>query len=307
MFESALGFEILLIVGLILVNGIFAMSEIAVVSARKVRLQQRAEKGDAGARRALELIEHPTRFLSTVQIGITLVGVFAGAYGGASIAGQFDVYLERYPSIAAYSEEIALATVVASITFLSLVVGELVPKRIGLNHPERIASLVAGPMHTLSILASPGVRRVDDLAVHVGLHGRADQAGVSGRDRGHNGRHLSLGVHDRGDGGRGGAVDVLDLSLFRAAGNQANQGGGGDDTENASLQHSVISRSGLEGRAVCPVPSPHEKGNRQTKPGPVRHPREKLDDSSTFRVFWCTKPHKQQVSELFSKQQRGVH
>src|SRR5690606_19739960 len=136
---------------------VFAMSEIAVVSSRKTRLQQRADGGDAGARRALELVEHPTRFLSTVQIGITLVGVFAGAYGGASIAGQFDGYLERFPPIAPYSEEIALTIVVVVITLLSLVVGELVPKRIALNAPERIASLVAGPMHAVSVLATPFV------------------------------------------------------------------------------------------------------------------------------------------------------
>lgn len=145
MIEGRLGFEILLILALILVNGVFAMSEIAVVSSRKARLQHRADRGDAGARRALELAEHPTRFLSTVQIGITLVGVFAGAYGGASIAGQLDAYLERLPLIAAYSEEIALAAVVAAITFLSLVVGELVPKRLALNQPERIASGSRGP------------------------------------------------------------------------------------------------------------------------------------------------------------------
>lgn len=156
--DSSLGFQILLIVALILVNGVFAMSEIAVVSSRKSRLMQRAEAGDPGARRALELAEHPTRFLSTVQIGITLVGVFAGAYGGASIAGRVDTYLEIFPPIARYSEEIALAVVVAAITFLSLVVGELVPKRIGLNHPERIAARLAGPMHTLSILAAPLVK-----------------------------------------------------------------------------------------------------------------------------------------------------
>jgi len=158
MIDSNLGFELLLILLLIVCNGVFAMSEIAVVSSRTTRLQQRAAEGDAGARRALELAEHPTRFLSTVQIGITLVGVFAGAYGGARIAGYFDAYLERFPAIAAYSEEIALALVVAGITFLSLVVGELVPKRIALNHPERIASRVAGPMHVISVLATPFVK-----------------------------------------------------------------------------------------------------------------------------------------------------
>ena len=134
MFGSSMTFEIMLILGLVLVNGVFAMSEIAVVSSRKSRLQQRASGGDAGARRAIELAEDPSRFLSTVQIGITLVGVFAGAYGGASIAGRLDGYLEGFPAIAPYSEGLALFTVVAAITFLSLVVGELVPKRIALNH-----------------------------------------------------------------------------------------------------------------------------------------------------------------------------
>ena len=156
--EGSIGFEILLILLLIVANGVFAMSELAVVSARKTRLQQRAESGDAGARRALELAEHPNRFLSTVQIGITLVGIFAGAYGGATLAGQLAGYLERFAPVAPYSEEIALVVVVASITYLSLVVGELVPKRIALTHPERIAARVAGPMYRLSILAGPLVR-----------------------------------------------------------------------------------------------------------------------------------------------------
>jgi putative hemolysin len=154
----SLGFEILLIVVLVLVNGVFAMSEIAVVSSRRTRLQQRAEAGDAGASRALALAEHPTRFLSTVQIGITLVGVFAGAYGGASIARKLEVHFQRIASLAPYAEEISLALVVAAITFLSLVVGELVPKRIALTRPEAIASVIARPMHALSILSSPLVK-----------------------------------------------------------------------------------------------------------------------------------------------------
>lgn len=155
MSDSGIGLQALFILILILANGVFAMSEIAVVSARKTRLQQRAEEGDAKARCALELAEHPNRFLATVQIGITLVGIFAGAYGGATIAGVLDGYLERFPAIAPYSEEIALGGVVLVITYLSLVVGELVPKRIALTHPERIASVIAGPMHTLSVIASP--------------------------------------------------------------------------------------------------------------------------------------------------------
>jgi len=158
MIQSSLAFEILLILLLILANGLFSMSEIAVVSARKVRLRERADAGDAGARRALELAEHPTRFLSTVQIGITLVGVFTGAYGGASIAGQLDGYLEHFPGIAPYSEELALGIVVAILTFLSLVIGELVPKSVALTDPERIASWVAGPMGTVSTLAAPLVK-----------------------------------------------------------------------------------------------------------------------------------------------------
>jgi putative hemolysin len=158
MIKGSLGFEVLLILALIILNGVFAMSEIAIVSSRKTRLQHRAYAGSTGARRALELSENPTRFLSTVQIGITLVGVFAGAYGGASIAGQVDDHLKHIRPIAAYSEEIALTAVVAAITYLSLVVGELVPKRIALNHPERIASLIAGPMHLISIAATPLVK-----------------------------------------------------------------------------------------------------------------------------------------------------
>ena len=155
---GSIGVEILIVLLLILINGVFAMAEIAVVSARKTRLQQQADEGSAGARRALELTEHPNRFLSTVQIGITLVGILAGAYGGATLARQLDDYLEHFAALALYSEEISLTLVVAAITYLSLVVGELVPKRIGLNSPERIASLVAGPMHALSIAASPVVR-----------------------------------------------------------------------------------------------------------------------------------------------------
>lgn len=150
--------EILLILLMIVANGIFAMSEIAVVSARRARLQGRAEQGDAGARRALELAEHPTRFLSTVQIGITLVGIFAGAYGGATIARQLDESLRRVAPLAPYSQEISLTVVVVVITYLSLVIGELVPKRIAMMNPERVASLVAGPMNTISIIAAPLVK-----------------------------------------------------------------------------------------------------------------------------------------------------
>ena len=147
--------EIVLIVLLLVLNGVFAMSEIAVVSARKARLQKRAEDGSIGARRALELAENPNRFLATVQVGITLVGILAGAFGGATIADTLALSIARAPALAPYAEAIALGVVVLAITYLSLVIGELVPKRIGLNAPERIAAAVAGPMRVLSTVASP--------------------------------------------------------------------------------------------------------------------------------------------------------
>jgi putative hemolysin len=147
--------EVLLIACLLVLNGLLAMSEIAIVSARKARLRQRADNGDQGAAAALALSEEPARFLSTVQVGITLVGILAGAFGGATIAEQIGVALQTYPLIAAYGEAIGLGVVVLGITYLSLIVGELVPKRIGLNNPERIASRVARPMRLLSIAAGP--------------------------------------------------------------------------------------------------------------------------------------------------------
>jgi putative hemolysin len=155
---SAIVIESLLIILLVIINGVLAMSEMAVVSARKVRLQQRAEKGDAGACVALELANAPSRFLSTVQIGITLVGIFAGAFGGATIAAELDARLEQIPGLAPYSEAIALVAVVAAITYLSLIIGELVPKRLALNNPEGIAAKIARPMRRLSVIASPVVR-----------------------------------------------------------------------------------------------------------------------------------------------------
>jgi len=149
--------ELLLIVALMIANGVFAMTEIAVVSARKPRLQNLARRGSRRAAAALRLAENPDRFLSTVQIGITLIGVLAGAFGGATIANQIDEYLERIPSLAAYSETIGVGSVVLGITYLSLVIGELVPKRLALNAPEKIAVAFAPAMHTLSRLAAPAV------------------------------------------------------------------------------------------------------------------------------------------------------
>src|ERR671923_2692948 len=124
-----IGFEILVIILLIMANGLFAMSEIAVVAARKSRLQHRAEKGDAKAKAALELANQPNQFLSTVQIGITLVGILAGAFGGRTLANEITRYLNTIPILSHYSESIALGAVVICITYLSVVFGELVPKR----------------------------------------------------------------------------------------------------------------------------------------------------------------------------------
>lgn len=151
-------FEITIILLLLILNGIFAMSEIAVVSARPIRLQQMAQRGNRGAAVALELSNNPNRFLSTVQVGITLVGIFAGAFGGANIAGELAVPLSELPRLGRYADMLSLIIVVGTITFLSVVVGELVPKRIALGNAEQIAALVSRPMRSLSIIATPVVR-----------------------------------------------------------------------------------------------------------------------------------------------------
>jgi putative hemolysin len=150
-------FEALVILLLIILNGLFAMSEIAVVSARKTRLQQWANEGNPRARIALELANTPNQFLATVQIGITLVGILTGAFGGATLASELALRLEDIPVLAPYSRPISLAVVVLPITYLSLIVGELAPKRLALNSPERIASAVASSMRALAHLASPVV------------------------------------------------------------------------------------------------------------------------------------------------------
>jgi putative hemolysin len=133
------------------------MSEIAVVSSRKPRLQHLADEGHAGARRALALAESPDRFFATVQVGITLVGILTGAFGGATLASKLAFTVARVPLLEPYAHAVALAVVVLGITYLSLIVGELVPKRIGMQHPERIASRVAGPMATLARIGAPAV------------------------------------------------------------------------------------------------------------------------------------------------------
>jgi putative hemolysin len=147
--------ELAVIAFLIVLNGLFAMSELALVSARRVRLQRWAAQGNAAARSALRLMAEPTRFLSTVQIGITLVGIFAGAYGSATFADPLSAAIATVPILTEVAEEMAIALVVVAITYLSLIIGELVPKRIAMSHPDRIAAWVARPMSALATMAGP--------------------------------------------------------------------------------------------------------------------------------------------------------
>jgi putative hemolysin len=150
-----MGLEILIILLLIIVNGVFAMAEMAVVGARKSRLEEWADKGNARAKAALELAQAPNQFLLTVQVGITLTGILAGVFVGRIVADQIAAYLATIPGVEPYSPAIALALVVIVITYLFLFVGELVPKRLALRHAERIAAAVARPMRALTAISSP--------------------------------------------------------------------------------------------------------------------------------------------------------
>lgn len=153
-----IGTEILVILLLIIINGILAMSEAALLASRKAKLQQAANEGDKTAKATLDLLKSPNIFLSTIQIGITLIGVLAGAVGGASIAESLGASMKNLPYIGEYSDSIALGFVVVAITVLTIWLGELVPKRLGIHSPERIASVVAGPMVFISTIFSPLVR-----------------------------------------------------------------------------------------------------------------------------------------------------
>lgn len=149
------GWEIFFIFVLVLANGVFALAEIAVVSARKTRLQQWANEGDIKAAKALELASQPKRFLATIQVGITLVGTLAGAYGGAQLAERLALTLPVLPYFDHYREGIALALVVLAVTYLQVVLGELAPKAIALAHGEKLARQVAMPMAWLSRVGGP--------------------------------------------------------------------------------------------------------------------------------------------------------
>jgi putative hemolysin len=150
--------EILIILLLMILNGLFAMSEMAVIFSRKARLQQWAREGNSRAQTALDLAENPNRFLSTIQVGITLIGILAGAFGGTTVARSLEVYLQGVPFLKGYSKPLSLGIVVLALTYISIVIGELVPKRLALNNAERIASVMAGPLRWVSKVTHPVVQ-----------------------------------------------------------------------------------------------------------------------------------------------------
>ncbi|WP_081621314.1 hemolysin family protein [Flavobacterium rivuli] len=147
--------EIAIIFFLILLNGVFSMSEIALISARKSRLETAAKKGNPSAQAALDLANSPNKFLSTVQIGITLIGILTGIYSGDKVTDDVKIFVEGFPVLKPYADNISVGIVVVILTFFSLVLGELLPKRIGLNFPETIAKMVALPMKYISIVTAP--------------------------------------------------------------------------------------------------------------------------------------------------------
>lgn len=149
--------EILLIFILILINGVFSMAEIALVSSRKMRLESAAKRGDKSAKIALETLQSPNRFLSTVQIGITLIGILTGIVSGENITNDIQAFFTQYAATKPYAHTLSVTVVVGSLTFFSLVLGELVPKRIGLANPEGIAKMMARPMKLISQITSPFV------------------------------------------------------------------------------------------------------------------------------------------------------
>ena len=149
--------EILIILGLVLLNGIFSMSEMSLVSSRKFKLESQKKKGNNGAKTALELSKNPTKFLSTVQIGITLIGILLGVYSGENLKSDVTEFLISFEPIKDYASNIATGIIVVFVTYLSIVLGELLPKRLGMTYPEPIAILLAKPMKFLSIITSPFV------------------------------------------------------------------------------------------------------------------------------------------------------
>lgn len=171
--------DVVIILALILLNGVFSMSELAVVSAKRMRLERMADEGRRGAGTALDLHDDPSRFLSTVQVGITLIGIFNGAFGEASLTARLTPTLATMGVPDAYARPVALAVVVAGITFFSIVLGELVPKRIAMLYPETMAALIARPLHVVARLAHPFVRLLamttDAIMRLLGMHHHKDE------------------------------------------------------------------------------------------------------------------------------------
>ncbi|MBR4088355.1 MAG: DUF21 domain-containing protein, partial [Bacteroidales bacterium] len=149
--------EFLIIIGLILFNGILSMSEMSIVSSRKSRLELEAKKGSVSARKALDLSNNPDNFLSTIQIGITLIGILTGLFSGEAFAADLAKYVEKIPYIGEYAFGISETVIVVVVTYLTLIFGELVPKRIGLVKAEGVAKVIAQPMGMLSRIAYPFV------------------------------------------------------------------------------------------------------------------------------------------------------
>ncbi|MEY3983832.1 MAG: hypothetical protein RL160_1391, partial [Bacteroidota bacterium] len=147
--------ELIIIIALVLLNGVFAMSELSLVSSRRFKLEHARKKGSSGAKAALELADRPTRFLSTVQIGITLIGILLGVYSGDKLTDDVTAFLSGYESLKPYAQSLAVIIIVVFITYLSIVLGELFPKRLGMTFPEPIAIRIARPMKAISVLTMP--------------------------------------------------------------------------------------------------------------------------------------------------------
>jgi putative hemolysin len=171
--------DVVIILALILLNGVFSMSELAVVSAKRLRLEKMADEGRRGAGTALGLHDDPSRFLSTVQVGITLIGIFNGAFGEASLTTRLTPLLANIGVPDGYARPVALAIVVAGVTFFSIVLGELVPKRIAILYPETTAAAIARPLQFMARLAHPFVRLLamttDGIMRLLGMHRHKDE------------------------------------------------------------------------------------------------------------------------------------
>ena len=201
--------EILIILGLILINGLFSMFEMALVSSKKVRLESAARTGSKGARAALNLYLPPTYFLSTVQIGITLIGLLTGIFSGENLTGDLEAYLMSVPWAEPIADELAIALVLILVTFFSLVLGELIPKQIGLSRPEAIVRAMATPMTILSRITFPFVwlltKTSDLLLTLFGLK--------KGRDNNITEEEIKAIIQE---GAQGGEVKKLNKTLWNA-------------------------------------------------------------------------------------------